>query len=1832
MPTILHLTDIHFGWEGNYPSGLADRKVCLDGLLNQLRTVEPEWKPTIICLTGDIAWKGTSSDYAEAKKWLDELLSITGLTYNELVVCAGNHDVFREKAKKLPRPESTKDADEVLSPPIAQHFEGPFSDFIAFCKLVRIPNLKFGNVESQLVGTRQIDGVRLVVFNSAWFSKDNEDKGKLWLGQPHLKYMEGNSQLPVLGADDSAPITVALMHHPAEWLHTDEQHAAASRPNTMDFLAHRCHLLLTGHTHGEVRRADRIADGSLHFTGGSAYAGASHFNSFRLIRITANNVEDRSFEFDPRSTDNTWRPHPACARSLTAQRQIEQPPVQERVTPNHNDVRVALRSHALKQLDLKSRLLRPSGTLPAITKRPVSARVSIQHDQYDSDGRLVRAKNAEQTIPFYEAVRQSRRTLLFGDLGTGKSTLAAQLVVETVDRSSTSIAIFVPVKSLQISGQFTQRDLLNKIDEFIANEAWLKTPRFELNAALNQGIEVLIVLDGLDELERAVAARLLNRAATLVDNWPTIQVVSTARPIELLGVSYADWKNLHTVALDDTAKIEFLQHESMADGVSTDQAHEKATTLLHSLKEMTALDSIANSPLVLRLLYPRLSTIQPNTTITLGQLLYDLLIDRLGGWHKRDDKPLTYSLFEQAYSTAEQKAELLAILADRATKGQRTGYDEAKTLFQEKVATTSQANGHELAAEALSFYEWLGLITKTETVEFPLQPLAEACAAIGVLGCWLSKSDVELPDQTNWRVVSFVAAIARRRGQLERVRAQLTAYIDKLLRTPGLLPAACYVVAEAADPVLAAHTVQAMDNVGYRPLTWFYDERKISVQNVARTLVLAGDVGFDWFYKDYLDPRYPIPNAGCAVVREVFAEWAALVRKSLTTDQKARLSKLIVPYNATGEGHFYGVLTILSVLVPDSFSIEDRLWHQSHALDDRLFFAWVAEQFVLAKVDGDSARILNAVLLHRSNESIRAAHLWLDWNPNVELPYAIIQLAFRCASKSHPSADESQILSGCRQRLGEDQWFRFARWALANEGSPVAAGAAKVLFETGEQRLSVLGDVAMKAMHDGGYIAAAESILSALVQNGGEQGVRWLALQIAHSEEWSGAHSGWWRVLLAQIESVADGPSLLASCVRNLGQYTLPRYPEVREGFTRVLNGSKGKNFGDALRGQLLSLDPMARLGAASALVSSNPRGEGEPLFVAIRSRAKTHSFDWHEWESFCLTLDFGPSVLASLKSKLNQLEPHSRALALVILAKGGVQLEPAHRAELMTTLSDLGNWHLSREQAGQALLGAEPSFTLLLEQLERPKSESAQRAAERLLEYHKARLNPKDEAKCLAIRHATSSWTWELAAMMLRVVCDSKFAQHLLQATSEILEKGGRAPLLGLIAQAVTNHDKWKDVVWTLLCDDTRIGGSMESEGGGMTLLEFGLLSKEHGKCIGRAAIELLNDPRVKQNRWHEAYHWVALLADEFVGLDAGTLQAVILHGKPIGYSVTTALIGRLGEVPEKFSCDRTGRHRPAVFNEYVPKQRDQSKVVQQLKEFGRDSDELHPSLVAILQECIFLPPLDEAILTSISQIGNPGILISTTLRFMYGMPPKMEETIPLLDRWFRISHDERNRAHWSQLTKVWKILRGAAFVNNPVATEVYLAALDKAILQGEVWKLAAAWDVLELKHSLTALQVPIVFAEFARHPTYMHEVLFAHFCVWLAGNLDQATKSAVVQSSENAIVVLNESAWTPKSGEHSNPWACVLFPVIVWGVGSKNTESSEAVFLRGVRAIFEEIPTSQQIPRANLVKLFSRLDPLLAKTSASTLRSVIQRGAGCMEPSVSTFCRLIEGLGKNI
>jgi predicted MPP superfamily phosphohydrolase len=303
-PNILHLTDLHFGWDEDAAKKAA-RQLVLDGMIEHIAQLPKEWRPQLICISGDIAWKGRADEYALAKAWLTKLLARLGLGFERVVVCAGNHDVDRGITGRMGRPIDAAEADDILTAPIAHHNLSAFAAFADFCKDSGITPYTFQGEPSYLLGSTVLDGVRFVAFNSAWFCKDKYDKGKLWLGLPLIRLIEAKGDLkPTAGQP-----TVCLIHHPPDWWHEDETNATTGRPNTLDYIAHRTDMILTGHTHGEVRKADRIAQGALHLTGGAGYSGADHYNSFRLIRIGKKSLQWRSFEYDPRSADSAWRDH-----------------------------------------------------------------------------------------------------------------------------------------------------------------------------------------------------------------------------------------------------------------------------------------------------------------------------------------------------------------------------------------------------------------------------------------------------------------------------------------------------------------------------------------------------------------------------------------------------------------------------------------------------------------------------------------------------------------------------------------------------------------------------------------------------------------------------------------------------------------------------------------------------------------------------------------------------------------------------------------------------------------------------------------------------------------------------------------------------------------------------------------------------------------------------------------------------------------------------------------------------------------------------------------------------------------------------------------------------------------------------------------------------------------------------------------------------------------------------------------------------------------------------------------------------------------------------------
>lgn len=92
---ILHISDLHIN---DSTDETFDRKVVLDPLIKRItQDLQNGFRPEILAVTGDIAFKGVAREYALAKQFFDDLLSVLKLGQDRLFIVPGNHDVNRKK-------------------------------------------------------------------------------------------------------------------------------------------------------------------------------------------------------------------------------------------------------------------------------------------------------------------------------------------------------------------------------------------------------------------------------------------------------------------------------------------------------------------------------------------------------------------------------------------------------------------------------------------------------------------------------------------------------------------------------------------------------------------------------------------------------------------------------------------------------------------------------------------------------------------------------------------------------------------------------------------------------------------------------------------------------------------------------------------------------------------------------------------------------------------------------------------------------------------------------------------------------------------------------------------------------------------------------------------------------------------------------------------------------------------------------------------------------------------------------------------------------------------------------------------------------------------------------------------------------------------------------------------------------------------------------------------------------------------------------------------------------------------------------------------------------
>jgi predicted MPP superfamily phosphohydrolase len=308
---ILHLSDYHERAakepdpaERHYVFGENWQKNVMDIFTDCDRTAPVD----LVCFTGDLAFSGREDEYAEAAKFLDDLLTKLKVPRERFFVVPGNHDVDRtinnptwEKFRtSLHQADARKISKWIAGRAAPLGFDANEADHIIerqrayrtwlkdFGRDVLLPDPK----THPRLGYRQTVQLERLPFpihviglDSAWLAGDDADAGKLRLTTDQVMRLANDEQGKPL-----AGFRLALIHHPLEQL--------SDGAECRDLLAERTDALLRGHQHDPRLSLMRDPDRSLlELAAGCLYEHDRYPNSHHIIDITLDD-KGRPLQYD----------------------------------------------------------------------------------------------------------------------------------------------------------------------------------------------------------------------------------------------------------------------------------------------------------------------------------------------------------------------------------------------------------------------------------------------------------------------------------------------------------------------------------------------------------------------------------------------------------------------------------------------------------------------------------------------------------------------------------------------------------------------------------------------------------------------------------------------------------------------------------------------------------------------------------------------------------------------------------------------------------------------------------------------------------------------------------------------------------------------------------------------------------------------------------------------------------------------------------------------------------------------------------------------------------------------------------------------------------------------------------------------------------------------------------------------------------------------------------------------------------------------------------------------------------------------------------------------
>lgn len=1810
IQTILHLSDLHFSTKYDEQTQ-TNRNLVLQGLLNVLSNIDKDWRPNLVCITGDIIDKGDVSGFTLAADWLQKLANNLQIGFDQFILCPGNHDGSRD-VKICPPivPNTADEADKILNIEIPNYLNNRFIDYSNFCKKLCIHPYSIGKYESYLIGNREINGIQFIVCNTAWFSFEQDETSKLWLGLNLLKYLEAKNQLVTYSPHKDQKLSIAIMHHGTEtYFQEPERQNHDNRPPALHYLWKRCHLALYGHSHeNAVGEPDKMQAHCWTVRAGATNAGANHPNNINLIRINDIGFELRRLDFSPSETKSPWKQEKPAQPFLWNECLEEIKEVsQKKFFCDQSLLRERAIKYANEIIENKSRQIKPYGNLPEQISLKVEVKPEIEFKELpqksDTD------KPRVLYLPIEEAIPKSRLTLLFGDLGSGKSTILAKLALTMGDQIPKCIPLFIPAFRLKTSIQDGITEMLDLLSNFIKSEL---TPgeSFNIEDIINNGYEIILLIDGLDEIDKPSAICLFRLLTRLVMLYSRIIIVLSSRFTEMAGVDYDKWQVCQVPSITLEQKETLLRNEAFAQQKNHQEANLIARKAMDVLKANPLLDSIANSPLSVRLLFNSLTNdISIDQERTLGGLLYQLLLQRLGEWAEIDLKVSQTKEFESLFPTPEAKSLLLGKLAYKVFLG-NVSKAEVSTFIEDYVTKNSQVSL--ISKQAITFFEINGIITSLDPITFVYQPLTQIAAGVYLSELILTnKIESTALNPSLWRIVSFAGTMIRRLNRVEDKREWFISYLKSLMKNRTGIAPACYVCSELRDELIAQKVVDILPNIGRRPLWYLNDERGASVMAIAHTLVLAGDKGFDWLFTEYLDPKIPPINAGSALITDLFKKWSILIKPRLTDSQKSRLSELIEPFLGIQALGTFGFIENIAYLVSEKFDLKQFLWLCANQLDSNDFGQWAKEQFEKYFQEGKE-QVVNAILERKAGKE--GSKLWLKLNSKKKPPLSIVKTILSANLDAVLNNDTHKALIDCQNRIGNDHWTPLLRWLLTDSDNKIAASAALELIKQGENSLHLLGKALVKGLNYSSSDSKIESVFKDLIFTAEKANMKWQNWLFIGTDQSIGANTCSWRIFLDTLNDEAEnGPALLIEKIENIGPFNLSRYPDIRLAFRNLLSGPNGQAYRKALRNALDHFNPSVRHAAAMVLTTCYPDEEGLALVTVVSFIGI--NFEFWEWEKFLTTLNFGASVLEILKNSLPTFSGESRIMALTLLAYNNIPLQKDNKRELVLGCTDWRTHYIENLNLNECNLDSEFSRNLLLHELNNSSFKDSSQIAKTLLKYHSQNLTPDEKAKCYVATIETS--TTSIRSLLSILSNDDEFTnaiyylrksaqlENIPQLLKEFIDDNGNLII------------NWNEILWSIFCSDKPFN---DEDNAGLDLLWLGQEQSEIGKAIGQAAESLLDDERIQKYRWTNRYRWLGLLADEFIGLKKERLKEIICIGNSRYGSATLSLLRRLGEVPPNF--DSKDNRNVVPTDLYTIESVSSDQIPKELMDAARESEWLKSGITNLITKTIYDIKISQNFLDELASKGTNGCLLAGVLAYCYNLNIKPTYALSFNDYFNTIGRT--NSKDFERLKEVSTLSHAALIHFNSKAKDEYITTLLNSIEGEQYNKNYYIFEILDIQKQLTVEQACYLLPLFAsnNYGNGYDRAIVSILSKWVSNLTNSNLRKELLHLSTKCINSIDRLSWSIDSLDSRDPSIYLYFPLMYWNLGGKPDCTSCRVFARGIKFIFEN-KTQRKEEVFKQFSVIQSVEPLLQCIPNHILKDALMKLIDFPVPEVRAYVK---------